>query len=153
LIIWCLGNLSHHALHEKKFLVEKKTCARHFFGIFFALFKNMTELVQKYKESQKQLRGIASEVKKITDQEKEKRNYWLLHKQTTQLKKDIYDYMVEHDLDVLDGLKIKTVMPSSEKKELKRETIANKLESILESAIEPAEDLAQVVEQVVELVL
>ena len=113
----------------------------------------MAELVQKYKESQKQLRSISSEIKKITDQEKEKRNYWLLHKQTVQLKKDIYDYMVENDLDVLDGLKIKTVMPSSEKKELKRETIANKLESILEAAIEPAEDLAQVVEQVVELVL
>ena len=113
----------------------------------------MSDLIQKYKESQKLLRGIASEVKKITDQEKEKRNYWLLHKQTTQLKKDIYDYMVENDLDVLDGLKLKTVMPTSEKKELKRESIANKLESILESAIEPAEELAQVVEQVVELVL
>ena len=113
----------------------------------------MSELVVKYKESQKQLRSIASEVKKITDQEKEKRNYWLLHKQTAQLKQDIYDYMVEHDLDVLDGLKLKTVMPFSEKKELKRESIANKLETILESAIEPAEELAQVVEEVVKLVL
>ena len=60
----------------------------------------MAELVQKYKESQKLLRGISSEVKKITDQEKEKRNYWLLYKQTAQLKKDIYDYMVEQETTV-----------------------------------------------------
>jgi len=92
--------------------------------------------VHRYKQIQEQLKEIAKEVKKIKDQN----NYKGIAEDNKKIKLQLYEYMVNNSLEELQGISISKLIPSKEKKVLKKQEKREKVESILENELEIDDD-------------
>ena len=94
------------------------------------------------------------ETKKIIDIKisslKRENNYSSLSKDLTKVKEEIYNYMLEHNLNEINGIKIDDFKPSKVKKEERNEKKIERIASILDPIISDEDSRLEISEQIVE---
>ena len=96
-------------------------------------------ILYEMRNVEKELNEIKLMIKKI----KIEHNYEFLSKSLKKIKNDLYNFMVNNNIEKFQDIDIKKIMPTEEKKQIKRKEKIEKVSAILEDADDDYGDLAE----------